>query len=175
MIDEPTIRRLYVQEQRSIRAIATLLQVPTRLVYDALVRYRIPRRTTGFRPQRVEPDEAPFDEITLRRWYLEEECSIRTIAKRTNVSTRVVYEALIHYNIPRRKVGQRPADTLAEAEQELIDESTLRRLYEGEGRSIAAIATTLACSPARIRSALVYWGIERRRRGRPSGATSGID
>jgi hypothetical protein len=51
-----------------------------------------------------------------------------------------------------------------------LDEPILRRLYEHEGRSIVDIAATLQCSPSRIRSALVRWGIERRRRGRPASA-----
>ncbi|HNP71863.1 MAG TPA: hypothetical protein PKK15_12160 [Kouleothrix sp.] len=175
MLDEATLRRLYLHEQRSIRDIAALLGASTRVVYDALIHYRIPRRTAGFRPVHEEPAEDRLDEAMLRRWYLEEERSIRAIADLAQVSTRVVYEALIRYGIPRRTAGQRPAGVAAGALPSApIDEPTLRRLYEQEGRSIAAIAAALACSPARVRRALVHWGIERRQRGRP-GAAPAVD
>jgi len=172
MLDETTLRRLYLEEQRSIREIAVLQHLPTRSVYDALIRYRIPRRPASYRSPHKDPVEAPFDEAMLRGWYLEEERSIRAIADLAHVSTRVVYDALMRYGIPRRTVGQRPsAAAQALGASDLIDEAGLRRLYEEEQQSIEQIAATLACSPSRIRNALVHWGIARRPRGRPSGAT----
>jgi predicted DNA-binding protein YlxM (UPF0122 family) len=170
MLDEATLRRLYQAEERSIRDIAELLHVPTRTVYDALIRYRIPRRPASHRQPRPQPAERQLDEASLRRWYLDEERSIRAIAELAQVSTRAVYEALIAYGIPRRSGGQRPSEEAEVVEASGVDEVALRRLYEDEGRSIAAIAAALACSPSRIRSALVRWGIERRPRGRPSAA-----
>jgi hypothetical protein len=53
-----------------------------------------------------------------------------------------------------------------------IDEAALRRMYEEEGQSIAAIAASVSCAPSRIRNALVRWGITRRRRGRQTGFTN---
>ena len=105
MLDEITLRRLYLEEQRSIRDIARLAKVPTRTVYDALIRYRIPRRPAGFHSPRATPANASLDEITLRRLYLDEERSIRDIATLHHISTRVVYDAMSRYRIPRR--GQR--------------------------------------------------------------------
>jgi hypothetical protein len=171
VIDEDTLQRLYVVEQRSIRDIAAIEHVPTRTIYDALIRYRIPRRPAGFHNKILQPTNASFSEATLRQLYLAEERSIRDIAALYQVSTRMVYDAMSRYRIPRRTAGQRrPAPLVIQVANGVLDEATLRRTYEEEGQSIAAIAAAVACTPARIRNALVRWGIERRRRGRRDGA-----
>ena len=167
MLDEMTLRQLYLDDQLSIRAIAELKQAPTRTIYDALIQYRIPRRPARFRSSRAEPVVAPFDEACLRRLYLAEERSIRDIAALYQVSTRMVYDALSHYRIPRRTSGFRqPSERPFTLAGGTIDQMMLRRLYEEQGMSIAAIAAEAQCSPSRIRNALVRWGIARRRRGR---------
>jgi len=167
MLDETTLRRLYLDEQRSIREIAQLEHVSTRTVYNALIRYRIPRRAAGFRSPRIQPANITPDEPTLRRLYLGEERSIRNIAALYHVSTRMVYDALSRHRIPRRTTGHRKQSaTVLDLADGAIDEATLRHMYEAEGQSIAAIAAALSCAPSRIRNALVGWGIARRRRGR---------
>ena len=172
MLDEATLRRLYLEERRTIRDIATMEQVSLRTVYETLIRFRIPRRQAGFSGKRVELDNALFDESHLRHLYLKEERSIRDIAALYQVSTRMVYDALSHYRIPRR-IGkpQRPAPAVIVLGNSLLDKVTLQRLYQEEGLSITAIAAAVACSPSRVRNALVRWGIARRRRGRQYGPT----
>jgi len=107
MLDESTLRQLYLEQQRSIRDIAALEHVPTRTVYDALIRYRIPRRPSGLRSVRPQLASALFDEATLRRLYLQEQRSICVIAALHHVSTRMAYDALSRYRIPRRAAAQR--------------------------------------------------------------------
>ena len=171
LIDETRLRQLYLDEQQSIRAIAALEGVPTRSIYDALIHYRIPRRQAGFRSSSLQSADPLFHEATLRRLYLEEQRSIRDIAALHHVSTRIVYDAMSRYRIPRRTAGQRrPAPLVIQVADGLLDEAALRRMYEEEGQSIAAIAAAVACTPARIRNALIRWGIARRRRGRRHGA-----
>jgi len=171
MLDETMLRRLYLEEQRSIREIAQLEHIPTRTVYDALIHYRIPRRASGFRSPRVQPTNTPLDEPTLRHLYLDEERSIRNIAALYHVSTRMVYDGLSRYRIPRRTTGhRRPSTAVLELAAGAIDEAALRRMYEEEGQSIAEIAASVSCAPSRIRNALVRWGIARRRRGRQTGS-----
>jgi predicted DNA-binding protein YlxM (UPF0122 family) len=173
MIDEGRLQQLYITEQRSIRDIAAIEQVPTRTVYDALMRYRIPRRPAGFHTKHAQPAQVPFNEATLRRLYLDEERSIRNIATLCEVSTRVVYDALNRYDIPRRTTGKRqPTPNVITFGDSIFDKATLQRLYHEEGQSIAAIAAAVACPPARVRNALVRWGIPRRRRGRRYGPVS---
>jgi predicted DNA-binding protein YlxM (UPF0122 family) len=170
MLEETTLRRLYLEEQRSIREIAQTEHVSTRSVYDALIHYRIPRRASGFRNPRAQPASVTLDEPTLRRLYLDEERSIRNIAALYHVSTRMVYDTMGRHQIPRRTTGHRKQRAmLLELADGTIDQATLRRMYEEEGQSIAAIAASVSCAPSRIRSALVRWGIARRRRGRQSG------
>jgi predicted DNA-binding protein YlxM (UPF0122 family) len=170
MLDETMLRQLYLEEQRSIREISQLEHVSTRSVYDALIHYRIPRRASGFRSPRVQRASVTLDEPTLRRLYLDEERSIRDIAALYQVSTRMVYDAMGRYVIPRRTTGHRKhSATVLELADGGIDQATLRRLYEEEGQPIAAIAASLSCAPSRVRNALVRWGIARRSRGRQSG------
>ena len=169
MIDEHRLHQLYIAEQRSIRDIAAIERVPTCTVYDALIRYNIPRRSAGFH-KRIQPPHTSFNEATLRRLYLDEERSIRNIATLCQVSTRMVYDALSRYRIPRRTTGkQQPAPSAITFGDSAFDKATLQRLYHEEGQSIAEIAAAAACPPARIRNALVRWGIPRRRRGRRHG------
>ena len=174
MIEEERLQQLYVTEQRSIRDIATLEHLPTRTVYDALIHYRIPHRPAGFHTKKPKATESPLNEMTLRRLYLEEQRSIRDIAALQQVSTRMVYDALTHYRIPRRPAGQqrRPMPNAITLGTSVLDKPTLQHLYEEEGQSIAAIAASLSCAPSRIRRALVRWGIARRRRGRQYGPIS---
>jgi predicted DNA-binding protein YlxM (UPF0122 family) len=174
MIDEVRLRQLYITERRSIRDIAALERVSTRMIYDALIHYHIPRRPAGFRPKNPQPAQSPLNEATLRRLYLQEQRSIRDIAALQQVSTRTVYDALSHYSIPRRPAGQPRQSTpsMITLGNRVLDKPTLQRLYEEDGQSIAAIAASLSCPPSRIRSALVRWGIERRRRGRQYGPIS---
>lgn len=168
MIDETTLRQLYLAEQRSIRAIAETTHVPVQTVRELLGRYGIPRRPAGFQPAPDQPDERSFDQAALRRLYLDERRSIRDIAAQYRISTRSVYDALVRYRIPRRSGGYRRPAPRADAQLEpaALDEATLRRLYEQEGETIAAIAAALACPPSRVRDALVRYRIPRRRRGR---------
>jgi len=173
LIDEAVLRQLYLEQQRSIRDIADLEGISTRTVYDALIHYRIPRRPAGFHNKRPQPTHAALNEATLRRLYLAEQRSVRDIAAFYHVSTRKVYDALNRYRIPRRTAGYRqPSAMVINVADGSIDEMTLRRLYEEEGQSIAAIAASVSCAPSRIRNALVRWGIARRRRGRRYGAGS---
>lgn len=169
MLDEATLRRLYLDEQLSIRVIATQVRVSTRAIYDALKRYHIQRRPAGFRA--LSPPEAAglLDEASLRRLYVEEQRSIKAIADLGRVSTRTVFDALSRHRIPRRSAGYRAPlpRAIALPDGRLLDEALLRRLYLDEGRSIVGIAAALQCTPSRIRNALIRWGIPRRHRGRP--------
>lgn len=161
-MDEETLRRLYLHEKHSIREIAALVHVAPRSVYDALIRYNIPRRAVGSHTTHTQLDEA-----TLRRLYLEEAQSIRTIAETAHLSPRAVYDLLIRYHIPRRRVGRQPAlhsatsDDLGE-----VHRHDLRVMYEEGNHSIASIAAMLGCSQSRVRTMLVRWNITPRGRGR---------
>jgi hypothetical protein len=132
--------------------------------------FALPRQISMSSSKHMEPntEHRILDEATVRRLYLEEQLSIRAIATLARVSTRVVYDVMSRYRIPRRRRGYRsePRPNI-DLKAGPIAEGTLRHLYTDEQRSIAAIAAMLQSSPSRIRNALVRWGIPRRRRGRP--------
>jgi hypothetical protein len=172
MLEEAELRRLYVDEQRSIRAIATLLHVSTYAIYNALIRYDIPRHRCGFRSPQSQPTKVQLDEATLRRMYLDEQRSIRDIAVLRKVSTRTVQTALIRYHIPRRIAQQRPIPKVITLGNSTLDKANLQRLYQDENQSIAEIAAAIACSPSGISNALVRWDIPLRRRGRSARTAS---
>lgn len=171
MEDETNLRRLYLDEQKSIREIATLRHVSPRTIFDALRRYRIPRRSAGFPAQPAAQPALQLHEASLRQWYLHEQRSINEIAELLQVSTRTVFDALCRYQIPRRSSGHRKhkqPDAIVLATGALLDEQTLRWLYLDEGRSIVAIAESIHATRSQIWNALVRWGIPRRQRGRPA-------
>ena len=110
LLHEASLRRLYVEEQRSIKAIAELAQVSTRTVFDALNRYRIPRRPPGsYKPllQRITlPDGQQLDEALLRRLYEDEGQSIVEIAAALRCTPSRIRNALVRWGIPRRHRGR---------------------------------------------------------------------
>jgi predicted DNA-binding protein YlxM (UPF0122 family) len=109
-LDETTLRRLYLSEERTIRDIAALYQVSTRKVYDALRRYRIPRRTSRHRQPPLEIitfGDQMLDKERLQRLYEQEDLSIATIAATLGCSPSSIRNALIRWSIVRRRRGRR--------------------------------------------------------------------
>ena len=105
-LDEMTLRRLYLDEGLSIGRIAKLLHVRKQSICAALAQWDIPRRSRGARPVAVVR-EVRLTEAYLRRRYVDEGATIRDIAAEAMVSSRAVRNALIHWNIPRRRRGPR--------------------------------------------------------------------
>jgi transposase len=111
--DETTLRRMYLEEQHSIRAIAEALGYSQRTIYDALMRWRIPRRSPGVQRSNIPPTFS-FEEAALRKLYLEEGHTIKEIAAQYRIGESTVWSALNYWHIPRRRRGPRPARLLAE-------------------------------------------------------------
>ena len=110
IIDEATLRRLYIDEAQSIRSIAAILHVAPRSVHETLIRRRIPRRQQWQHRSAAlvqSADRSQLNEPLLRQLYWSENRSIREIAAIVDVSLSSVYNALVRWNIPRRKRGPR--------------------------------------------------------------------
>ena len=105
--DKMIVYRLYVEEQLTIREIATMLSVHQQTVYTAMIRWRIPRRKGPNRPHRSEP-KRPLDQATLQYHYHELGQTIKEIAAQFNVSHGVVHSAMKYWGIPRRRCGPKP-------------------------------------------------------------------
>jgi DNA-directed RNA polymerase specialized sigma24 family protein len=109
IIDLAVVRRLYIDEQYSIRSIAAILHVNPRTVHDAMMRGRIPRRQSwekraSMAAQRAAPGK--LDESILRRLYVIEIRSLHEIADILGTSATTVRQALVYWNIPRRRRGR---------------------------------------------------------------------
>jgi transposase-like protein len=103
-----------------------------------------------------------LDKTTLARLYLEEQLTIRAIAKRYNRADRTVYDLMRRWRIPRRPRGVRvniPALVLP------FDEATLRQLYLDQGQTLREVADQFQVSRSLIRKAMIRWQIPRRRCG----------
>jgi DNA invertase Pin-like site-specific DNA recombinase len=107
MLDNVLLRRLYLDEQRTIRAIAELAGCSTYTVYRRLMHYRSPRRSRDqWDRHRVSRVLDALDEQTLRCLYLEEQRSIAEVASLLNCSDATIRAALIRWDIPRRPAGR---------------------------------------------------------------------
>jgi hypothetical protein len=106
-LDKSTLSHLYLEEQLTIREIADKLSVRPRMVYDAMIRWRIPRRPASARLNRPAPN-VPFDEATLRYHYLDLGQTIKEIGVQLNVSHWLVLSAMKYWQIPRRRCGPKP-------------------------------------------------------------------
>jgi hypothetical protein len=106
-LDKATLSYLYLEEQLTIRAIASKFGVNPRKVHTAMIRWRIPRRPSSARPNRPAPD-APLDEATLRYSYLDLGQTLKEVAMQLNVSQWLVLSAMKYWHIPRRRGGPKP-------------------------------------------------------------------
>ena len=109
IVDQETVRHLYIDEQLSIRSIAATLHVNPRTVHDALIRGRIPRRRPWEQHATMaaeHPVRGQLDESTLRRLYVVENHSLHEIADTLAVSATTVRQALVDWDIPRRGRGR---------------------------------------------------------------------
>jgi hypothetical protein len=104
-LDEVTLRRMYLDEGQTIQQIARVLHMRKQSICDALTRWAIPRRQRG--PRNTVMLKPLLDEATLRRLYLDEDQTIREIARTLRVSPSAVRDALVHWGIPRRRPGPR--------------------------------------------------------------------
>jgi transposase len=105
-LDEATLRRWYLDEGRSIGAIARMLGVRKQTVCDALVMWDIPSRPRGQQLTALVGDER-LSETYLRQRYLEDNANLRDIAAETGVSYSTIRRALIQWNITRQRRGRR--------------------------------------------------------------------
>jgi transposase-like protein len=102
-LDEQLVRRLYLEEGKTISAIADELGCARRTVYDAMIRWRIPRR-----PRSSYVRSRPFDATVLRRRYLDEGATLAEIAREFDVSVSLIRLELRRAEIATRPAGPRP-------------------------------------------------------------------
>lgn len=154
---------MYLEEGKSISAVASALNVAARTLYDAMMLWRIPRRSSWATRIASSAVQNDIDEQTLRRMYLDEAKSLHRIAQELSVSSRCVSSALVRWGIPRRYVrATQPArGALPHTE---ADDRLLYQMYVVEGVSARAIAASFGVSPSTVYKRLSQLGIQRRQR-----------
>jgi transposase-like protein len=147
VLDEATLRRLYLDEGHPIAQIARTLHVRKQTICDALEHWHIARRPQG--PRGMQPRPGPsLDPDTLRRLYLGEQQTIREIARALQAPPGAIRTALIRAGIARRRRGpRRDMRPLPESARQ-----SLRSLVAVQG--IPGAARYLKTSPAVIHAML---------------------
>ena len=152
-LDAELVRRLYVDQRRTLMQIARQLCCSdTRMraaLLDAGVELRPPRR------RRDRPAWPPLSEAELRELYLERGLTAAQIAARFGGSSTWVLAALDRHGIPRRPGGSRPVPTLD------VDAATLTDLYVHRRLDDAAIAARLNVPTSRVLARRRQLGVSR--------------
>lgn len=154
-LDDATLRRLYVDEEKTLAQIAVAYDCVPGAVRQRLLRAGINRRPPGGGRRPVLEDGATAAQ--LRRLYLEEGRSIAEIARILGCTRDKVGRHLDHYGIPRRPRA-RPGG---------LNGRLLRRLYVSERLGVDQIAARLKVSPNHVRNELRRHDIRRTRSPQP--------
>lgn len=152
LVDADTLRRLHVDEGKSLAAIAKQVGCSPFDVGRALHRHGIAQRTH----HRVYPELADGD--LLRRWYETEGLSASEIAAEVGCAPQTVSAALARHGIPARSARATRPDGL--------DDGDLLAALRADGLTIAEIADRVGASTSATRSALARHGLTGSRRSR---------
>jgi transposase-like protein len=150
-LDEPTLRRMYLDEGQSIRQIASALGISSARVRRALIDWRIPRRQRG--PRQHMPIIADDVRTTVRARVAV--FGVQRTARQLGLAPHVIHTILGTRPLPR---GSKPC----------VDDQAVWAAYERQeilsGLSmtarVAALATQFGCSGRTI------WRSLQRTRGR---------
>ena len=138
--DRETMRRLYINEKKSIRTIADLLGCSSSNIKRWLGRHDIETRSPGHPPadwDLTDPDK-------LRELYVEKGLSTTEIGQKYDCSRRQVSEWLKKHDIP---IEARGSGTHPETRFDLDDREMLKKEYVDKGRTMADLGDEFDCSP----------------------------
>jgi transposase-like protein len=155
VLDESTLRRMYLDEGQTIRQIASALEISSAQVYCALVQWHIPRRARG--PRHETPVVTDTTRTVLRSMVAV--LGMEQTAQRLKTTPQVIHAALGTRPLPR---GSKPR----------VDDVVVRQAYESQMTQsepsatarVAALAAQFGCSTRTI------WRSLQRTRVRASGA-----
>lgn len=107
-LDKYSLPRPGEIEQLTLRAVADMIGVSPRAVYDALMNWPIPASTA--KPHRSHPPRTfPFEEATVRFLYFDLGYTVKEIADHLSVGKSLVLAAMNYWQLPRRRRGPRPS------------------------------------------------------------------
>jgi len=132
LLDESTLRRMYLDEGQTIRQIASALEISSAQVYRALVQWHIPRRARG--PHHETPVVTDATRTLLRSMVAV--LGIQRTAQQLKTTPQVIHAALGTRPLPR---GSKPR----------VDDTVVRQAYEaqatlGEPAATARVAALAA-------------------------------
>ena len=152
-LDPAVLRRLYVEEHRTLTQVAAQLGASGPRVRAALVAAGIP-----LRPARRRADRPPLPTLTteqLSELYVDQGLTARQIAARFGGSANWVLTALDTRGIPRRPGGSRTVPPLA------VDAATLTDLYLTRRLDDPAIGAQLGVPAWRVTARRRQLGVTR--------------
>lgn len=150
--DGESLRRAYVEERRSLSAIAAMAGCSYATVRRALLRHGIEIRRSG---------PAPIESLRDKRWLqarVSEGRSAKEIADLLGCAEGTVRSALQWAGVPAGSARDRPPA--------LDDARFLERAYVTDGRSVRSIAAEVGCTKDAVLAALRAHGVPIRGRGR---------
>lgn len=152
---EADLRREYLEEGRSVRAIAIQTGLSMSTIRNYLERYEIAMR--DLREAQAPRRRLPADAV-LRRLHFQEGRSAADIAREYGVGEYAVFKHL-------RRL-RRPEDPRAHRQKAPpVDEATLRRLYVDLRLSLLAVGARVGISGSTVRKWLRQYGIPLRPAG----------
>ena len=161
-ITEAALRELYVNQQLSTIATAEELKASPAAIYQALVRFDIPRRSKSQAAlHRYGQTVGMVEKDRLRELYIDQQMSGISIAKKLGIDPVTVYNALGRFNIPLRSRSDASKQRWSRTWK--ADWKKMARQYE-KGTTLEDIAKEVGCSLGVASSHLRDKGIELRPR-----------
>lgn len=164
--DSDWLRRVYVDEKKTLVEIAALASSSIGTVSRALMSFGIPLRTPQeSRKERGTKKKRQYkqldDKELLRCWYENEQLSIPAIAERIGCSTGIVQRCLKQYGIKaRHSHSTQPKGALGIAGfEKLRDPEWLRKRYHDDGLSMDGLAREIGCTAGSVLKAFRRYGI----------------
>ncbi len=142
-LNKSVLKKLYVKEGRSSKEVAAMLSCSSLTVLKRCKEYGIPLRAQEIKG---------LSKALLQKLYVKEGKTIRDIAKIHGCSFEPVRKRCKQFGIPLRKPGNRIVQ---------IDESTLRRLYIKEGKSMVEIAKAFNCVVSTVSKKVKQFGLKK--------------
>ena len=142
-LKKSVLKKLCVKEGRSSKEVAEMLSCSPATVLKRCKEYNIP-----LKGQKVEG----LSKALLQKLYVKEGMTMREIAKIQGCSFEPVRKRCKQFGIPLRNPGSKKVK---------IDESTLRRLYVKEGKSMPEIAKAFNCAVATVAKRVKQFGLKK--------------
>ena len=158
-LDHALVIRMYVEEQKSMRAIAEELGVSRYLITKVLKTYDVPRRSLS-EAFRLRQYTGMHTDAKLKaaviRLYCDEKLSLAGCGKRLGISGVHIGNLMHRWGIPRRKANGR------QPKWAVLDADAIVRLYVEEFLTLPEIASKYNVSPPTIAKVLERQGVPRR-------------